>query len=258
VQEELGEGALENKVAALERRIKDLETMLKLGLLGGDTEATLRQHTALLGKLIGDQTLGNILMGPFPGSAPPQVFRRDDGSFYSGGTMGVWPEDQTFSPWADRLWTLPFYMPATPNFIDEIGIEVSAINVGGAGNARLGIYDDDGSIYPGKLIKDAGSVITGLLGPHYATVNESTPRGLKWLVVNFDVTVELRLTAILQSAGSWALLGTGPPPLNLNYMAVGYRATSSYGPLPEVYPAGAEAVGSCPLTYISFKPGGWS
>ncbi|KKL59385.1 hypothetical protein LCGC14_2215890, partial [marine sediment metagenome] len=234
---------LERKVARLDRRVKELEEqdrLRALGLMGGDIEATLQQHTAVLGKLIGDQTLGNILMGPFPGAAPPQVFRRADGSFYSGGTMGVWPEDQTFMPWEDRLWTLPFYMPSTPNFIDEIGIEVSQINVGGAGNARLGIYDDDGTIYPGKLIKDAGSVITGLRGQHFATVNESTPRGLKWLVVLFDITVELSMTAILQSAGSWALLGTGPPNpfVNLNIMAVGYRVAWSYGPLPNVYPSG--------------------
>ncbi|KKM07186.1 hypothetical protein LCGC14_1736490, partial [marine sediment metagenome] len=89
--------ALARKVAAMERRIKDLERLLTLGALGGgDAEATLRRHSALLGKLIGDATLGNVLMGPFPGAMPPQMMRRDDGPFYLGGTIGVYPAGGTF------------------------------------------------------------------------------------------------------------------------------------------------------------------
>ncbi|KKL88306.1 hypothetical protein LCGC14_1926060 [marine sediment metagenome] len=253
----MAEENLAPRIARLERQFADLKRLLTLGALGGgDAEATLRQHTALLGKLIGDDTLGNVLMGPFPGSAPPQVFRLDDGSFYLGGTLGTWPTADTFGLSVNRLYALPFYMPAMPNFMDEIAIEVSTINVGGAGNARLGVYDDNGSLYPGKLIKDAGTVITGLLGPHITTVNESTPRGLKWLVLVVDIAVELRLTGLLQSAGSWAMLGTGPggpgPP------RIGYRAAFTYAPLPILYPSGATKVGSIPLVYISFKPGGWS
>ncbi|KKL12582.1 hypothetical protein LCGC14_2534310 [marine sediment metagenome] len=248
--------ALVSTVAALERRIRDLERLLTLGLVGSDTEAVLQQHTVLLGRLIGDATLGNILMGPFPSTTPPQVARRDDGAFYLGGTVGVYPADGTFGITANVLYALPFHMTSTPNFMDEIAIEVSTINVGGAGNVRLGIYDDDGSIYPGRLVKDAGTAITGLLGAHKITVNESTPRGLKWLVAVFDVAVELRTTAVLQSAGSWAMLGAGPS--NLNFNAIGWQVAFSYAVLPEIYPAGGTKQGSLPIVYLSFKPGGWS
>jgi len=249
--------ALASKVAALERRIRDLERLLTLGLAGdGGVEATLRQHTVLLGRLIGDATLGNVLMGPFPSTLPPQMMRRDDGPFYLGGTIGVQPADGTFSVQPDVLYALPFHMASSPNFMDEIAIEVSTINVGGAGNARLGIYEDDGSIYPGRLLKDAGTTITGLLGPHKLTVNESAPRGLKWLVVVFDVAAELRTTAVLQSAGSWAMLGAGPG--NLNFNAIGYQVSFGYAALPEIYPAGGTRQGSLPIVYLSFKPGGWS
>ncbi len=248
--------ALSSKVAALERRIKDLERLLTFGLVGGDTEATLQQHTALLGKLIGDQTLGNTLMGPFPSAASAQMLRRTDGDFYQSGTVGVYPAAATLGIVADKLHALPFYMPQTPNFVDEIAIEVSTINVGGAGNVRLGIYEDDGSLYPGKLIKDAGTAITGLLGPHKLTVNETMPRGLKWLVAVFDVAVALRTTAITQSAGGWAMLGVLST--NLNSLMLGWWTGFSYAPLPSVFPAGATKEGSLPILYLSFKPGGWS
>jgi len=253
----MAEENLAPRIARLERQFADLKRLLTLGALGGgDAEATLRRHSALLGKLIGDDTLGNVLMGPFPGAMPPQIMRRDDGPFYLGGTIGVYPAGGAFGISANVLYALPFHMTAMPNFMDEIAIEVSRINVGGAGNVRLGIYEDDGSIYPGVLIKDAGTAITGLLGAHKITVNESTSRGLKWLVAVFDVAVELRTTAVLQSAGSWAMLGAGPA--NLNFNAIGYQVSFGYAALPEIYPAGGTRQGSLPIVYLSFKPGGWS
>ncbi len=248
--------ALAGKVAALGRRVKDLERVLTLGLIGGDNDAVIRQHTVLLNTLLGDSVLGNIMLGPFPSVVPPQIARKTDGSFYLGGTIGVYPTSGTFGISANVLYALPFHMAATPNLIDEIAIEVSTINVGGAGNVRLGIYDDDGSIYPGKLIKDAGTAITGLLGPHKITVNKSTPRGLKWLVAVFDVAVELRTTALLQSAGSWAMLGASAS--NLNTLLIGYQAAFTYAALPEIYPVGGTKQGSLPVIYLSFKAGGWS
>jgi len=250
------DSALAGKVAAMDRRIKDLERLLTLGLVGGDVEATLQQHTILLGRLIGDDTLGNVLMGPFPSASSAQTLRRDDGAFYQSGSIGVYPLASTLGVSQDILYATPFYMPATPNFMDEIAIEVSTINVGGAGNARLGIYEDAGGIYPGKLIKDAGTTITGLLGDHKLTVNESTPRGLKWLVVVFDVAVELRTTAVTQNAGSWAMLGSLAT--NLNSLMIGFQASFSYAALPEMFPAGGSKQGSLPILYLSFKPGGWS
>ncbi len=247
------------RIVALEGRVKDLERLLQLGLVGGeagDLQAQITQQRAVLGRLIGDATLGNVLLGPFPSASSAQTLRRADGAFYQSGSIGVYPSASTLGVSANILYATPFYMPQVPNFIDEIAIEVSTINVGGAGNARLGIFEDDGTLYPGKLIKDVGVTITGLLGSHKLTVSESTPRGLKWLAVVFDVAVELRTTAVTQNAGSWAMLGTLAA--NLNSLMIGFQASFTYAPLPTIFPAGGTKQGSLPILYLSFKSGGWS
>ncbi|KKK53836.1 hypothetical protein LCGC14_3090770, partial [marine sediment metagenome] len=172
--------ALASKVAALERRIKDLERLLTLGLVGGDVEATLQQHTALLGRLIGDHTLGNILLGPFPSADSSVGLRRVDGEFYPSGTLNNLTAFTLSAVFDGLLWAMPFYIPKAPNVVDEIAIKVTAADAGKS--ARLGIYFDNGAIYPGTRAFDAGTVSLGTTGLKTISINESLPRGLIWMV----------------------------------------------------------------------------
>ena len=58
--------ALANKVAALERRIKDLEKLQVLGLIGADMETLqleVRRQASLLGRIAGEAGIGNLLYG---------------------------------------------------------------------------------------------------------------------------------------------------------------------------------------------------
>jgi len=250
VQEDL---ALNRRLASFERRIKDLERLITLGLVGNDVEATLQQHTALLGKLIGDPTLGNVLIGPFPSADAPQGFRTDGGNFYQSASMGIWGTPVNDSIIVNRLYATPFYMPRIPNFVDEIAIRVIAAESGK--NARLGIYEDNGSVYPGVLIKDAGTVSMGTTGPQKITVNEALPRGLMWLAIVTDATTAVT-TATVSNSGGWNLLGSNPVDLVPDWF--GWFSAFTFGVLPTVFPAGSTEAESVPVVYLSFKPGSWS
>ena len=246
--------ALAGKVAAMERRIKDLERLLTLGLVGGDIETTLRRHSALLGKLIGDDTLGNIMTGPFASADSSMSYKRTgDSSFYPGGALNQLASFLTGVIGANLLWAIPFYVPRHPNVVDEIGIEVVLAEVGK--NARLGIYASRDNVYPGELLFDLGTVTMSPFEVKTLPVDESLPRGLYWLVIVSDSTTgTVKLVGATQ-AGVWAILGT----LTVGQVGdVGWRVAHTYGPLPAVYPSGAARLVSAPGIWLSFKPGGWS
>ena len=79
---------------------------------------------------------------------------------------------------ANRLYAYPFSVPVTTTF-DRIAIQVTTA---AAGSARLGIYADNGAIYPGALILDAGTVNTGTTGTKEIEISQSLSPGLYWLV----------------------------------------------------------------------------
>jgi len=245
--------ALASKVAALDRRVKDLERLLTLGLVGGDAEATLQQHTALLGRLVGDQTLGNLLLGPFPASSSSQVFRRRDGSFYKAATLGSVVDDTvTLFASANILFAVPFYAADRPTYIDKLRIDVTSAAAGGS-KARVAVYLDDGSVYPGKLVGQDQIAIdaTGLVE---ADIQETVPRGLLWLAYDGDTTATIR-GIDSDTLGAWNIMGfaSGGTAARL-----AWRAVDVTGVLPDVYPAGATSGVEGPAISASFKAGGWS
>ena len=253
------------KVAALEREFKDLKRLLTLGLVGGgDVEATLQQHTALLGKLIGDQTLGNVLLGPFPGADSQMSLRGTRDYYISASTNTSVPE--VYSPYPkDLLWASPFYMPAAPNVIDRIGISVEI--AGEAGSvARLGVYDNGAGFEPANLLLDAGEVFIDSFGFKEISLKESFSRGLKWAVVVHNSTtinpqfLESNAYAT-SSAGPWIVLGLLPGISGAIRRYLGWKAVHLYGALPGTFPPiffPGEPERSIPLIWFRFASGGWS
>lgn len=139
---------------------------------------------------------------------------------------------------ADNLYAIPFYLPISMTF-DRIAIGVQAL---GAGNARLGVYADDGSIYPGSLSFDAGTVDVSATGDKAIIIDQTLAAGLYHVVVlpsvNFTIFGTMSLTFP-------APIGRTNPSVNCpGYFVV----AQAYNGLPASFPAGATE------TYNAFIP----
>ena len=258
----MAEENLAPRIARLERQFADLERLLTLGALGGgDAEATLQRHSALLGMLVGDDVLGNILTGPFPGADSASALIRDDTeSYYPSGSAGAWPAWSSLSMTGNVIHAVPFYMPKRPNFVFNIGIRVTQANAGK--NARLAIYDDgegglpSGKMYPNNLIKDIGTVSVASVGVKTLAVNESLPRGLYWLTLLTDAST-LKTYGVQTAAGAWPILGVEGFDFSLP-MFGWWKTGFAYGVMPAVFPNDGVKGDVEPLIFLSFKSGGWS
>ena len=131
---------------------------------------------------------------------------------------------------ANNLDMLPFYVPDSQTF-DRIAINVTTLS---AGSARLGVYANNGAVYPGELIVDAGEVDTGTTGVKWLAINTLTLLpGLYWLARIQDATPSLR------SLFHYAMIPLGSEDLGDSSVVTGYRLARAYGVLPSPFPAGA-------------------
>ncbi len=200
---------------------------------------------ALVGRLIGDYSIGATFFGPLPG-APSAVSLRRTGAYYPSNALGMALTASTPGvTTANRLYAAPFYTPSVPNIADRIALIVT--NAGGA-NARLGIYDSDRTLYPSHLLLDAGTVSTGSGGVKTKTIRQGLSRGLKWLVVVFSGTPTVR-KADSGYENTWAPLGFDPATL---FHYLGWYVAFSYAALPARYPTGGAATTWEPLLLLRF------
>lgn len=162
-------------------------------------------------------------------------FRKNGG--YYGATLhfAITPTTQSISS-INSLRAFPFIVTKTQKF-DRIAVRVTT--AGGSGAvARLGIYADNGNLYPGAKILDAGEMSMEGTPPFIreATISVTLKPGLYWLAVITGGATGTAVAAIAP-ANAFALEGfdstlTGTPNL-------GYAATQTYGALPASYPTGA-------------------
>lgn len=131
----------------------------------------------------------------------------------------------------DRLYASAFPIPIQMTF-DRIG---SYVYTTGAGNARLGIYNDDGG-YPGSLVLDAGLIDVSSGGRKEIEINQQLSAGLYWIAYigdighSFDCSQQdqnLEITGIVGRNGKGAM----------------YYVAQAYGALPATYPLGATQLG---------------
>ena len=258
------------RIVALEGRVKDLEDQEKLRALGlvggeaGDLQAQLTQQRAVLGRLIGDATLGNVLLGPFPGAASSQSIRFADPigaatpTDYKAGSLTTQQAETIFSFPEDVLRAVPFYVPGKPNLVDRISLKVNTAYPVGA-KARLGIYADDGNVKPTHLLLDAGEVAIDATGTPLTTIaiKESYPRGLLWLaaVVSVAPAGGFIVSTDATTTGVWAILGE-----QAGTLLAGWRANHTYGALPIAFGAGGSFTATTTVVamWLSFLEGGWS
>jgi len=114
--------------------------------------------------------------------------------------------------------------------LDTIAIKVTTA----AGTlARLGIYNDDGNLYPSSLVLDAGTVSTTTTGVKTITISQSLAKGLYWLAILANGAVYI--TAVAQ-ADIIPILGVES---GLYGPGTEYYIAYTYGALPTTFPASA-------------------
>ena len=142
---------------------------------------------------------------------------------------------------ANSLDLLPFYVPVAQSF-DRIAINITTA---AAGNARLGIYADDGTVYPGALILDAGVITTGTTGIRALTISHTLTPGLYWLARLQDATPSL------QGLAPASMIVLGSEDLSAA-LPTGYRLVRTYGDgFPVPFLVGATYItGSRPAVFL--------
>ena len=147
----------------------------------------------------------------------------------------------TASTLAGRMYFQRLWFPGQT--IDRMAIEVTT---GDAGNARLGLYLDNGSGIPGALLLDAGTVDTtsiALVEASFTAIN--LPATMVWTAALFEAAPECRCgTATNTGRNGVSSLSAG---------IRGWIATQSYGALPSTAPAFNDAAGATNIPLIAIK-----
>ncbi len=132
----------------------------------------------------------------------------------------------------NSLRAFPFFVPKTMRF-DRIAINVTTA-ASANGVARIGIYADNGSLYPGALVVDGGEVATDATGVKEKNIDVTLQGGkLYWLCIITGTATGTQVRAIDRGAaypinGLDNTLGTS--------CYLGYAVAQAYGALPATFP----------------------
>ena len=251
------ERPIDLKVARLERRIKDLERIMTLGLSSPalDTvQAQVNRHTAMLGRLTGDAVLGNILLGPFPGVDSSQSLRAPGADYYLAGTKDHRVITANIGMTTNLMFGCPFYAPGAPNRIDDLAIFVTTAP--GSTKVRLGIYDTGEDLKPKRLLVDAGEQTITTTGEKNFPIDLSFARGLVWLTFLSDSPFISMRALQGSTSGAWNILGQS---VASNIGKMGWTVFFTYAALPPTWPSTTPGTTeTIPAIYASLKAGGWS
>lgn len=153
---------------------------------------------------------------------------------------------------ASTLYATPLIIPATEKF-DKMGIEVSTVANPASTLCRVGIYQDNGNVYPSKLISgsDAGeSTTTAKMHVYNFTTPITLKAGLYWTAVSCATAATTQPTFRASNAGLPAVLGFTSTGGVSNYGGM-YRVNPvTYGAMPTTFPAGASVIVTNTLTPI--------
>lgn len=149
------------------------------------------------------------------------------------------------TPVANTMYALPFVVAKTTT-IDQMAINVTT--AGAASTPRVGIYADNGNMYPGALIVDAGTQAAGTTGiKTYVTgLPVTLDPGLYWLVYLTNATAPairtFAVASLLPVLGFSSALGTAP---NL-----GWSVAFTFAALPATFTAGGAGITALPIPTV--------
>jgi len=199
--------------------------MPKMGSFGSaDVDALIAVHAAL--------TATHGVAGAIADTAyPPSLLRyRLSGQYHSAFTA----YHTTITLTTNRLYAIPF-ITANAKTITRIALGV--FGFGSGASARLGIYADNGSIYPGSLVSDCGTVSMTSTGIKVLTgLNIAlSANSLYWLVLVCNVAADIDAC---HANSQQPLLGY--PTTDLELTGYGsYYVAFTYAALPSTYPESA-------------------
>jgi hypothetical protein len=131
--------------------------------------------------------------------------------------------------------------------IDQMEINVTTLGAGGTGNARVGIYADNGNNYPGALVVDAGAVATTSTGVKAFTTGlpVTLDPGLYWLAyVHNNATTAPTMRAFAVASLLPVLGYASTLPTNAQF---GWSVAFTYAALPATFTAGGAAITAVPI-----------
>lgn len=149
------------------------------------------------------------------------------GRWYRGVHLAGYAASSSFT--SNTIYAFPFFTAIASTW-DRIG---TYITYGGTGLARLGVYGDTGSVYPGALILDSGELTVPSSGVLQATINLSLDPGLYWLVLLSDSNLTL---SGHDGRYHYGIFGSSSPEVAGSSC---YAVSHSYGALPSTFPSGA-------------------
>jgi len=211
---------------------KRVKTIAKAGSAGISGDATLSQGTNIT--LV--QSGQDISIAAAGGAADGAIFKyREVGTRYHGSGLTSVAASSGVVIVIDQMRAWPF-MTSQAITLDRIAIHISS--AAAAGNtARLGIYNDNGSLYPGTLLLDAGTVATDSTGIKTITISQAlSANTLYWLAGNASVNAT---TNNSQTYTIPMLLGVAAT--DFTTFGSMYFVTSTYSTFPDI------------IGYLNFK-----
>lgn len=133
----------------------------------------------------------------------------------------------SFAIIAATLYTIPFLV-ARDVTLDRLRINITVAGAGGT-LARLGIYADDGTIRPGNLVLDAGTVAVDAVAEVEIAIAQALTPGLYWLALLSDG---------IPTLGAFSIAWSPFQRIGSNYNMGGrYTVAQAFGALPDPAPA---------------------
>jgi hypothetical protein len=149
---------------------------------------------------------------------------------------------------ANTLRAFPFIAPKRGGTLDRLVFEV---NVGAAGNGRVGLYANlaDDNLYPGALLADGGGISTNAAGVKSATVSVAlTPGQVYWLAHVGDAGPTLLCLAPGQFSHILGVKADGSGGVN-----TGISVAFTYAALGSTFPSGGAFIGGVNSPALAYR-----
>jgi hypothetical protein len=174
-----------------------------------------------------------VIIATWPGGTPPGGDFFALTRFLRAGRYHPFPLGSyvPFAVAANTLYAAPWFSPV-PRSVSRIACQVVMAT---AGSIRLGLYRDDGHVYPGDRIIDAGIVDTGTTGFREITgLNISILANvLYWTALVANATPEVAAHSV---DTAWTPIGHGA---SLMTAPRQWTVPFTFAPLPHPFPATA-------------------
>lgn len=140
----------------------------------------------------------------------------------------------------------PIYVPKRVT-LDRIGAEVTSLGDVGS-KVRLGIYNDNGNLYPGALLLDAGTIAGDAIAVAEITISQVLDPGVYWLVGAVQLVTVLQPT--VRTAAELPLCPSAPDSTLMTTDLFGFSKAGVTGALPTPWGATVTQSGSMPRIFV--------